>query len=210
MGTFYDFYERRIFPHVIDFGMRPMAKLRPGALAEAAGDVLEIGFGTGLNLPHYPSGVSALSTADPMDALPAKVQRRIDAVPFPVDVHNLPADGVLPFETGRFDCVTVTWTLCTIPDPVAALEEARRVIKPGGRLHFIEHGRSDSPGVARWQDRLNPIQNTIACGCNINRRIDAIVEESGFAIQRLDRFLMEGTPRIFAEMYRGTATAPGA
>jgi ubiquinone/menaquinone biosynthesis C-methylase UbiE len=187
--------------------MKSMGKLRPEALAGARGEVLEIGFGTGLNLPHYPEGVTRLSTADPMNALRDRVRERIGAAPFPVEVHHLPADGALPFETGRFDCVTVTWTLCTIPDPVAALVEARRVLRREGRLHFIEHGRSDDPSVARWQDRINPIQNRVACGCNLNRRIDEIVERAGFSIDRLDRFQMERTPRVFGEMYRGAAVA---
>jgi SAM-dependent methyltransferase len=138
MGLLYDFYERRIFPWVIDAGMRPLEVLRAPTLADASGEVLEIGFGTGLNLPHYPPGVTKLVTSDPLDALPARVRSRIEAAPFPVEVHHLPADRRLPFEDGRFDCVTMTFTLCTIPDPVAAVREMRRVLAPGGRLLFVE------------------------------------------------------------------------
>ena len=206
MGRLYDFYERRIFPHFLDRAMRAMEELRPTVLERARGDVLEIGFGTGLNLRHYPDGVERLSTVDPMDALAEKVRGRIDRAPFPVDVNHLPADGVLPFDSGRFDSATVTWTLCTIPDPHAALLEMHRVLRPEGKLLFIEHGRSDDAGVARWQDRLNPIQNVIGCGCNLNRAIDSLVEKAGFTLQHLDRFAKEKTPRVFGEMYRGVAS----
>jgi len=205
MGALYDFYERRVFPHVVDLAMRPMAKLREATLVEARGEVLEIGFGTGLNLTHYPAGVARLVTADPMDALPDRVRKRVAAAPFPVEVHHLAADRRLPFADARFDCVTMTWTLCTIADPVAAVREMRRVLAPGGQLLFIEHGRSDDPGVARWQDRWNPVQNVIACGCNVNRRIDALVEQGGFRMRSLERFVAERTPRMFGEMYRGVA-----
>jgi ubiquinone/menaquinone biosynthesis C-methylase UbiE len=206
MGVVYDFYERRIFPHVLELAMRALGELRAPTLAAARGEVLEIGFGTGLNLPHYPAGVTKVVTADPMTALPERVLQRIAGAPFPVEVHHLPADRTLPFDAGRFDCVTMTWTLCTIADPVAAMREMRRVLKPDGTLLFIEHGRSDDPKVARWQDRWNPIQNWIGCGCNVNRRIDALVEQGGFRIGSLERFLAEGAPRMFGEMYRGAAT----
>ena len=201
----YDFYERRIFPGMMDRTMRRMEDLRTEALATATGDTLEIGFGTGLNLRHYPSGVSSLAAIDPMDALPDVVSKRIAAVPFPVERHALPADGGLPFDAGRFDTVAITWTMCTIPDVAAALLEMRRVLKPDGRMLFIEHGRSDDPKVAGWQDRWNPIQNVIGCGCNVNRKVDALLEQAGFAIEKLDRFCMERTPRVVGEMYRGVA-----
>jgi ubiquinone/menaquinone biosynthesis C-methylase UbiE len=210
MGVIYDFYERRLFPHVLELGMRALDELREPTLAEAEGEVLEIGFGTGLNLRHYPKGVEKVVTVDPMNALDERVKARIEASPFPVERHHLPADRRLPFEDDRFDSVTMTWTLCTIPDPVSALEEMRRVLRPGGALLFIEHGRSDDPKVARWQDRWNPIQRVLACGCNVNRRIDALVQEAGFELRSLERFLAEGGPRMFAEMYRGAGVAPQA
>jgi ubiquinone/menaquinone biosynthesis C-methylase UbiE len=205
MGRLYDFYEKRIFPHGLELAMRPMWNLRPGVLEDARGEVLEIGFGTGLNLPHYPATVSRLVTADPMEAVPAATAKRIKDAPFPIDIHHLPADGGLPFEDGRFDRITITWTLCTIPDPVSALREARRVIKADGRMLFIEHGRSNDPKVARWQDRWNPVQKFIACGCNVNRKIDDLIETAGFTLENLDRFCVDGVPRLFGETYRGVA-----
>ena len=197
-------YERYVFPHVLDFAMRAMNPLRADVLAKASGDVLEIGFGTGLNLRHYPSSVRRVFAIDPMHALERRVAERIAAADFPVERHHLRADGRLPFDAGSFDCAAMTWTLCTIPDPGAALRELHRVLKPGAALLFIEHGRSDDARVARFQDRWNPIQNVIGAGCNVNRKIDALIREAGFRFEKLERFKADG-PRFLAEMYRGVA-----
>jgi ubiquinone/menaquinone biosynthesis C-methylase UbiE len=198
------FYDRYIFPHVLDLAMRGMNPLRADVLAPASGEVLEIGFGTGLNLAYYPATVRRLHALDPMDALQKRVAERIAAASFPVERHQLRADGQLPFDAARFDCVAVTWTLCSISDPLAALREMRRVLKPGAPLLFIEHGRSDDPKVARFQDRWNPIQNAIAGGCNVNRKIDALIREGGFAFEKLERYKAPG-PRFLTDMYRGIA-----
>jgi len=201
----YSFYEHRIFPRALEMMMKPLGKLRSETLAQAEGDVLEIGFGTGLNLAHYPPAVKSLHALDPMTALPKIVNGRIARAPFRVERHALRADGALPFGDAQFDTVTFTWTLCTIPDPSAALLEIRRVLNPKGRILFIEHGRSDKPAIAKWQDRLNPIQRTVGCGCNLNRKMDSLIGGAGFKIERLDRFLAEGAPEVFGSMYRGAA-----
>ncbi|MFO0775313.1 MAG: class I SAM-dependent methyltransferase [Nitrospiraceae bacterium] len=203
-------YAQHIFPRVMDWAMqRPVfQEERRLVLARAHGEVLELGFGTGLNLPHYPAipqTIARLVTVDPARILPDRVAARIRAAPFPVDIVHQSAER-LPFDAGRFDCVVSTWTLCTIPDAVAALREVQRVLKPNGLFLFTEHGRSDDARIAAWQDRLNPLQQIVACGCNLNRRIDKLVLEAGLQLTRLDRFVLAGLPRIGGEMYRGTAT----
>ena len=137
--------------------------LRDDLLKDAHGDVLEIGFGTGLNLPHYPATVSQLWMVDPAGFLPSRVRARVAQAAFPVHMEQLTAES-LPFPERRFDSIVSTWTLCSIPDPLKALREIRRVLKPQGVFLFLEHGRSREARIAAWQDRLNPIQNLIACG----------------------------------------------
>ncbi len=185
--------------------MRAMDDLRPEALAGARGDVLEIGFGTGRNLPHYPSEVKSVLGLDPMTTERIRsVEQRIEQAPFPVERTALRADNQLPFDAGHFDCIVTTWTLCSIPDAQAALFEMQRVLKPGGIYLFIEHGRSRSEGTVRWQDRLNPVWNRLTDGCNINLPIDQLVEQSGFELTSLDEFEGKG-PRIVSHLYRGVA-----
>jgi ubiquinone/menaquinone biosynthesis C-methylase UbiE len=187
-----------------DWAMRQMDELRSETVGLAHGDVLEVGFGTGLNLARYGSEVRSLVALDPLGDTHAVVEERIAAARFPVERHTEPVRDELPFETGRFDCVVTTWTLCSIRSPVDALREMRRVLKPGGRYVFVEHGRSDDERTARWQDRLNPFWCRFADGCNMNRAIDDLVSESGFGVEGLKRFRGDG-PRVLAEMYRGVA-----
>jgi len=200
-------YATQIFPRLMDWVMaRPaFSQLREALLQLASGEVLEIGFGTGLNLRHYPTTITRLSIVDPATLLPAKVSRRMAAAPYPIQTTHVTAEN-LPFPDQQFETVVSTWTLCTIPDPVLALHEVGRVLKPGGRFLFLEHGRSDERTIAAWQDRLNPIQNVIGCGCHLNRQIDRLITQSGLTIAHLDRFSMQGVPRLVGEMYRGTAT----
>ena len=192
-------------PRLQDWMMGFLDELRPATVEQAEGEVLEVGFGTGRNLRLYPSSVKSVTGLDPMatEGVPA-VDARVAAARFPVVRTALPADGVLPFDAGRFDCVITTWTLCSIPDAGAALREMRRVLKPRGRYLFIEHGRSQRESTARWQDRVNPIWSRISDGCNINRAIDRIVADAGFELTSIDRFRGKG-PGLFSQMYRGIA-----
>lgn len=200
-------YATYIFPRLMDWVLRGerFQTERRLLLASAHGVVLEIGFGTGLNLPHYPSTITGLHTVEPARLLPDRVARRVARTPFPVHLRQLSAE-VLPYAAGLFDCAVSTFTLCTIPDPSSALREVRRVLKPEGSFLFLEHGRSDDPSIARWQDRLNPLQQIVACGCNLNRRMDQLIVQAGFRLEQLDRYTLPGVPRIGGEMYRGRAS----
>lgn len=200
-------YSKYIFPRLLDWslGAPEMGKYRRRALEGARGRTLEIGFGTGLNLPWYPEGVTELVVFDSENMLPELVEERIARSAIPVTRLRLDASGRLPFDDRSFDSVVTTFTLCSIGDLAAALSEVHRVLKPSGGLHFLEHGRSDDRGVARWQDRLNPLQKIVGVGCNMNRPIDRLIREAGFGFTSLERFLMPKTPRLLAEMYQGIA-----
>jgi SAM-dependent methyltransferase len=196
----------RTKPYIQDWTMRFMDELRPATVGAAEGSVLEVGFGTARNLVHYGAGVEVLTGLDPMPTEGVRaVEERIARARFPVERAVLRADGELPFDAGRFDCVVTTWTLCSIPDPATALAEMRRVLRPGGRYLFIEHGRSSRPSTVRWQDRLNPVWRRLMDGCNINRPIDQLVAAAGFSLTSLERFQHRG-PSVLAHMYRGVAT----
>ncbi|MDF0642801.1 MAG: class I SAM-dependent methyltransferase [Nitrospira sp.] len=199
-------YSAYVFPRLMDWLMqgKEFQRLRSALLTVVRGDVLEIGFGSGLNLTHYPPGIRHLTAADPARFLPLVVARRRAVVSFPVEIHQLAAEA-LPFDDHRFDWVVSTWTLCSIADPLRALAEVRRVLTPEGRFIFLEHGRCQDDRIAAWQDRLNPIQNVLGCGCHLNRRIDRLIEQASFRLIRLDRFHMTGAPRLVGAMYQGWA-----
>lgn len=201
------FYSKHIFPRLLDWslGNPQMGKYRRRALEPAAGKVLEVGFGTGLNLPYYPEAVTEITALDSERMLEERVARRVKESVAPVTFVQLDAGGRLPFADGSFDTVVTTFTLCSIARVAEALAEMRRVLKADGRYVFLEHGRSDVATVARWQDRLNPLQKVIGVGCNMNRRVDGLIKENGFAVEHLERFLLPKTPRLLAEMYKGTA-----
>ncbi len=198
----------RIFGFFLDWSMRSkvIARERPPALKDTHGDVLELGFDTGLNLPYFPAAVKRLTAVDPEDLMPKRVAQRITAARFPVERAKLSAEH-LPFEDSKFDCAVSTFTLCTIPDATGALREVRRVLKSGGSFLFLEHGLSDEPSVAKWQRRLDPIQRVIGRGCHLTRRIDQLISEAGLEIARLDRYVIGGMPKTHSTMYRGTALA---
>jgi ubiquinone/menaquinone biosynthesis C-methylase UbiE len=202
-------YGEHIFPHLMEWvmGGEEFQKQRSLVLARVNGTVLEIGFGTGLNLPHYPAALSSLHAIDPAHMLPRKIAERSAAIPFPLQIQRTSAE-TLPYNARSFNFVVSTWTLCTIPDPVKALLEVYRVLKPDGVFLFLEHGRSEDAKVAAWQDRFNPVQNIIGCGCNLNRKIDQIIAQAGLMIMTLDRCQMQSVPSLGGEMYRGAATRP--
>jgi len=200
------FYDDRVLPHVINLVMnnKQTRRIRTRVCSELQGEVLEIGFGTGHNLPFLPSDVTRLLAVEPSRRSVDLARDRINATAVNVDVVGL--DGQrLPVEDESVDAVLCTWSLCTIPDAVAAVREAHRVLRPGGRFHFVEHGAAPDEGVRRWQDRLNGMQNRIAGGCNLNRDIAGIVEAGGMTITSLDRYYNHGEPKAIGAMYEGVA-----
>ena len=164
-----------------------MADLRREVLAPAEGVTVEIGAGTGLNFEHYPPGVGEVVATEPDPHMLRRAQEAARRAPIPVRVERAVADR-LPFEDEAADSVVGTLVLCTVPDQDSALREAYRVLKPGGRYLFLEHVRADDPGLARWQDRLQPIWSAFSAGCHPNRDTTSAIERAGFRIERLERF----------------------
>ncbi|HET6817871.1 MAG TPA: class I SAM-dependent methyltransferase [Mycobacteriales bacterium] len=200
------FYGDRVLPHVINVVMnnKQTRRIRARVCEGLTGDVVEIGFGTGHNLPFLPAGVTRLHAVEPSSRSVELAKDRIAAAHIPVEVVGL--DGQrLPLADGSADSVLCTWSLCTIPDPVAAVSEMRRVLRPGGRLHFVEHGRSPDEKVVRWQDRLNGLERRVAGGCNLNRDIPALIEAGGFDIVQLDTYYAQGEPKTLGYFYEGRA-----
>lgn len=202
-------YHHYVFPHLLDLVMsnRMFRKPRDRALAPARGRILEIGFGTGMNLTHYPPTVERIEAIDPDLDLDRYSLPRIAAAPIEVDFHHLDAEH-LPFEANRFDTVVSTFTLCSIPDVAHALREIRRVLKPGGQFLFLEHGRSPDPGVARWQDRLNAAWMPLAGGCHLNRPTRELVAEAGLELGPLRNYYLKRAPRFVGYMTEGMALKP--
>jgi ubiquinone/menaquinone biosynthesis C-methylase UbiE len=160
--------------------------------------------GTGLNLPHYPDHVRKITTADPNPGMNKRLQRRIDQTGIEVDKHVLGSEE-LPFNSGTFDCVVSTITLCSIPSVEQALEELYRVLKPGGRMLYLEHGASPDPKVCKWQRRLNWVQGKIGDGCRLDLDVRGLLATQPFGAVEIDNFYMERTPRTHGYMYRGVA-----
>jgi SAM-dependent methyltransferase len=199
-------YSRFVFPWLCDclLGRPFLAKYRRELLAAVAGDVLEIGFGTGLNLAHYPPHVRKITTAEPNTGTQRRAQQRIQRSGIEVDQHALDCER-LPFADGSFDCVVSSWTLCSIEDVSRALGEVYRVLRPGGRFLFLEHGLSPDRRVRTWQRRLNWLEYRLGGGCRLDRDIRGLVAGQPFAAVEVDEFSLAKFPPTHGHMYRGVA-----
>lgn len=200
------FYDKHLLPRLVHFscGLKPALKQREKVVPLATGRVLEIGIGSGLNLPYYRADrVQHIWGLDPSRDMWEIAHRSADKRHLDVEFLESGAEAI-PLDDAQADCVVMTYTLCTIPDPAAALAEIRRVLKPGGRLIFCEHGKAPDPRVRRWQERINPVWKRLAGGCNLNRAIPSLLESGGFRSQDLQTMYIPGwKPACFN--YWGTA-----
>ena len=199
------FYRDQILPYLIDLSMRQqnLAAYRSRVVPAAEGRVLEIGIGSGLNLPFYSAKMEHVIGLEPSPKLLSMAQRAARSAMGPVEFVEGSAEAI-PLEHGSIDTVVTTWTLCSIPDAPRSLREMHRVLKPGGRLLFVEHGRSPDPSVRRWQDLLTPVWKRIGGGCHLNRAIGTLIEGAGFRFERIETGYMPG-PRPLTFMYEGSA-----
>ncbi|MFQ5549262.1 MAG: class I SAM-dependent methyltransferase [Woeseia sp.] len=199
-------YEERVLPRLTDLACstKPVCKQRQKIVPLAEGNVLEIGIGSGLNLPFYDQRkVGKIWGLEPSEGMRKLAAQNLEGLPLNVEFIELPGEEI-PLESKSVDTVLVTYTLCTIPDAVTALQGMRRVIKPGGRLLFCEHGAAPDEGVRRWQDRLNTAWRKLAGGCNMNRDIPSIIRAGGFDIVRDERMYIPGL-RVLSYNYLGSA-----
>lgn len=198
-------YGKYVLPRLIDLAMRSKADVAERAkfIPRASGVVLEVGIGSGLNVPFYGNTVERLYGVDPSLELWKLARSRMARVPFPVEFLRASAEDI-PMEDMMVDTVVMTWTLCSIPSASQALQEMKRVLKPGGRLLFVEHGLAPDQGVVAWQNRLNPLWKRVAGGCNLNRKIDDLITDAGFLLTQIDRGY-GGGPKPMAYLYRGLA-----
>lgn len=199
------FYDKWILPRLVDFAMRnkEATRYRSQVVPQARGVVLEIGVGSGLNLPFYGPGVEQFYGLDPSEALLVMARKKARAITFPIDFLAQSGEEI-PLDDAAIDTVVTTWTLCSIPDPAQALKEMRRVLKPGGTLLFAEHGLAPEAGVRGWQQRLNPVWSRMTGGCNLNRKMDHLILTAGFQIAELDTAYAKG-PRPMSYIYSGRA-----
>lgn len=199
-------YKKYIFPWLCNLAMsrKILEKYREDLLSGVYGDILEIGFGTGINISFYPAHVRKITVVEPNDGMNPKAMERVKSSRIEVDFHTLSTD-TLPFPDCAFDSVVSTFTLCSIENINKALSEIKRVLKQGGRFFFLEHGLSPDPNVEKWQNRLNSINSIFADGCHLNRNIKNLIESTELNISELENFYLEKTPRFGGYLYNGFA-----
>jgi ubiquinone/menaquinone biosynthesis C-methylase UbiE len=199
-------YERWILPRLLDLAMRNrlLDHYRQRTIEMTRGLVLEVGVGSGLNLRFYSRAVDRVCAIDPSPELLRMASKRVAGALVPVSLLRASAEHVL-FADAAFDAIVMTWTLCSIPNPIAALIEMRRVLKPGGQLLFVEHGLSPETRIARWQHRLTPCWKRIGGGCHLDRKMDDLIRAAGFRVDALETSYMRG-PKPWTFMYQGAAT----
>ena len=199
-------YTKYVLPRLVDLSMRnkETTRLRAEWLPHARGEVLEVGIGSGLNLPFYSSAVQRVYGVDPSVELQRMALKRATATRARVEFLSQSTEDALPLPDGTIDTVVMTWTLCSIPDTSKALRQMKRVLRENGRLVFIEHGRSPDRRTAAWQDRMTPIWKRIGGGCHLNRKIDELITAAGFEIVELNTFYHPG-PRPMTYTYQGIA-----
>lgn len=202
-------YSERVLPRIINVacGLKSSDPLRERVCAGLEGDVVEIGFGSGLNVPFYPEKVNRVAAVEPADLGWKLAEKRLRDAPVKVERSGLDGQS-LPFPDDSFDSALSTWTLCTIPDATAALHEVRRVLKPGGTFHFVEHGLAPDDSVRRWQHRLEPMQKRVFGGCHLTREPTELLAQAGFTLLEVDTFYEDGAPKFLAADSLGVAASP--